>query len=110
MFKILGKIGEVQEKMKQVKEKLKTIELVETELDGVVTVTITADRHIKSIKTSDEFYNKYSKEEREDILVEAVNNAIEKAEARSKEEMNKELKDSIPNIPGLDLNNLPFGI
>ena len=47
--------------MKQVKSKLKNIELVETELDGVVTVTITADRHIKKIETSDEFYTKYSK-------------------------------------------------
>jgi len=109
MFKMLGKLSEVQEKMAEVKQKLALIKLEETEMD-VVTVEITADRKIQKIRTSEAFYDKYSKEEREQILVEVVNNAIEKADARSKEEMQAEMKDVIPNIPGLDLSNLPFGL
>jgi DNA-binding YbaB/EbfC family protein len=110
MFGMLGKMGEIQKKMQEVKESLKLISLEESELGGVVKITITADRLVKKIETSDEFYNKYSKEEREEILVEAVNNAIQKAEARSKEEMSAKLQGHLPNIPGLDLANLPFGI
>ena len=110
MFGMLGKVSEIQNKMQVVKDNLKNIELQESELDGTVIVTITADRTIRKIETSNEFNTRYSKEEREDILLEAVNNAIQKAEARAKDEMNFNLKDSIPNIPGFDLNSLPFGL
>lgn len=108
MFKMLGKLGEVQQKMQDVKERLAQVVLEESELDGVVVVEITATRHIKKIHTAPAFYEKYSVEEREEILAEAINNAIEKADVHHKEEMQKEMQDVIPNIPGLDLSNLPF--
>ena len=110
MFNMLGKIGEVKDRMEEVKKSLDDIILEESELDNAVVVEITAGRKIVSIKTSDEFYSRYSKEEREDILKEAVNNALEKAEHRSKEETQKALKEVMPNIPGMDWNNLPFGV
>ena len=106
MFSMLGKLGDVKKKIEEVKESLPNIILEESELDGVVKITITASREIKKIETSDEFYTKYSKDERESILVEAVNNAIHKAEARSKEEMTKNLQGIVPNIPGVDIGSL----
>jgi len=108
MFKILGKVGEVKEKMAEVKEKLKTIVLEEPELGGVVKITITADRTIKKISIAPEFYDKYSPEEREHILTETLNNAIAKADARKKEVTQDEMRGVIPNIPGLDLSSLGF--
>jgi hypothetical protein len=110
MFKMMGKFGEVQQRMKEIKENLGSIVLEESELDGTVVVQITADRKIKKITTAPAFYDKYSVEEREDILVEAVNNAIEKADARSKEEMKKGMEGVLPNIPGLDLSSLGLGL
>jgi DNA-binding protein YbaB len=109
MFKMMGKLGEAQQKMAEVKEKLKTIKLEESELDGVVIVEITADRNITKIRTSDEFYNKYSKEEREEILTEVVNNAIQKADARAKEETQNAMQGVIPSIPGMDISSLMGG-
>jgi hypothetical protein len=108
MFKMLGKFNEVQEKMAAVKERLKDIKLEESELDGVVVVEITASRNITAIRMSDDFYSKYTKEEREEILSEAVNNAIQKADARAKEETQAAMKGVIPDIPGFDLGSLPF--
>ena len=102
MFKMMGRLGEIKEKIAQVKASLDSIVLEETELD-VVTVEVTAARNIKKIRTSPEFYEKYSVEERESILTEAVNNALQKAEAKSKEVMQEEMKDLIPNIPGFDI-------
>jgi nucleoid-associated protein EbfC len=110
MFKMMGKLGEVQQKMADVKEKLKTITLEESELDGVVVVEIKADRTITKIRTAPEFYNKYSVEEREEILTEAVNNAIQKADARAKEETQSAMAGVIPNIPGMDLSSLMGGL
>ena len=108
MFKMLGKLNEVQEKMKEAKEKIARVSLQESELDGVVVIDITGDKKIQKITTSPEFYDKYCIEEREAILMEAVNNAIEKAEAYSKEFMAAEMKDVMPNIPGMDLASMPF--
>jgi DNA-binding protein YbaB len=108
MFKMLGKVTEVQDKMAEVKERLRDIKLEESELDGVVVVEIMADRKITAIHMSDDFYDKYTKEEREEILTEAVNNAIQKADARAKEETEAALKGVMPNIPGFDLGSLPF--
>ena len=110
MFKMLGRIGEIKEKMAEVKAKLGSIIIEESELDGTVVVQISADKVIRSIQTSAAFYEKYSVEERQDILVEAVNNAIQKAEARSKEETQKEMQGVLPEIPGLDLSNMPFSL
>lgn len=108
MFNMMGKIGEAQEKMQLVKQRLGTIILEESELEGVVVIQISADKKIKKITINDEFYNKYDNEEREDILLEALNNALEKAELRGKEEMKNEMKGILPNIPGLNLDEMPF--
>ena len=106
MFGMLGKLGEVKQKMQDVRNSLPSIMLEENELDGTVVITIGADKTIHKIATSDSFYDKYTKEERESILLEATNNAIKKADARAKEEMNKNLEGVIPNIPGLDIASL----
>jgi nucleoid-associated protein EbfC len=108
MFKMLGKMNEVQDRMAQAKEKLAKVTLTESELDGVVKVDITGSKKILKITTSAEFYEKYSVEEREAILTEVVNNALNQAEAYAKEFMAQEMKDVMPNIPGLDLGSLPF--
>ena len=106
MFSMLGKLGDVKKKIEEVKSSLPSIMLEENELDGTVIVSISADKKIHKIATSDSFYEKYSKEDREAILTEAINNAIAKADARAKEEMNKNLQGIIPNIPGVDIGSL----
>ena len=37
-----------------------------------------------------------------------MNNAIQKADARAKEETEAAMKGVIPDIPGFDLGSLPF--
>jgi len=108
MFKMLGKMNEVQDKMKDAKAELEKITLQETELD-VVTVDINGNKKILKINTSPAFYDNYSIEERESILLEVVNNALDKAEAYSKEYMAQQMSGVIPNIPGFDLGSMMGG-
>ena len=42
----------------------------------------------------------------QDLIVAATNKALEEAEARAKEELKKSTQGILPDIPGLDLNNL----
>ena len=109
MFKMLGKMNEVQEKMKVAKAQLDKIVLEESELDGVVIIAINGNKKITKITTAPVFYEKYSIDEREAILQEAVNNAYEQADAYAKEYMAQEMRDVIPNIPGMDLGSLMGG-
>jgi DNA-binding protein YbaB len=108
MFNMMGKLGEAQERMEALKDKMKDIVIRESEMNDAVVIEITGDRQIKKITTSEEFYTKFSKEEREEILAEAMNNALAKVEATYKEEMNKQMQGIIPNIPGLDLSSFGF--
>jgi hypothetical protein len=108
MFNMMGKLGEAQDRMEALKTKMKDIVIRESEMNDAVVVEMTGDRQVKKITTSDEFYTKFSKEEREDILTEAINNALLKVEATYKEEMNKQMEGIIPNIPGLDLSSFGF--
>ncbi len=106
MFGMLGKLGEVKNKIQAVKDSLPGIMLEENELNGTVIISISADKKIHAIKTSDAFYNEYTNEEREALLLEAINNAIVQAEARYKSEISKNLEGLVPNIPGLDIGSL----
>jgi DNA-binding YbaB/EbfC family protein len=106
MLKMLGKMNEVQQKMETIKSEAANVILEESELDGALIVYITGGREVKKITTSDEFYTKYSKEEREDILTEAVNNAIQKADLYVKNKSKQEMEGVLPNIPGMNMDDL----
>jgi DNA-binding protein YbaB len=108
MFNMMGKLGEAQDRMEALREKMKTVIIRESEMDDAVVVEISGDRQVKKITTSGDFYTRFSKEEREDILTEAINNALLKVEAAYKEEMNRQMEGIIPNIPGLDLSAFGF--
>ena len=42
----------------------------------------------------------------QDLVVAAVNKAMEEAEVRSKEELRKSTEGLLPNIPGFDLSQM----
>ena len=107
-MKMLGKLGEIKQKAKLVKEKLKSIEITESSEDQLVKVVMTADKSIKRIEINENLLNLQAKNDLEEKIVEALNIGYKSAEKRSQEELKENLKDSLPDIPGLDLENLPI--
>ncbi len=97
---MMGKFKETQEKVKATKERLHGVLLKETSADGKISVTITANRTIKSIEIADELME--DKEELEDFLILTLNRAIEKAGSVQETELAAVAKEGMPNIPGLD--------
>lgn len=108
MFNMMGKLSEMKDKMEEVKEKLPFIELTAQSEDEEVSVVITGDKQVKSVHIADNAFNSENKALLEGKVADAMNAAFEKADAAYKEELKNHLGDSMPNIPGLDLNNLPF--
>ncbi|MBT8306566.1 MAG: YbaB/EbfC family nucleoid-associated protein [Maribacter sp.] len=100
MMGMMGKLKETQEKVEATKKRLDTVYLQENSSDGLLSISITANRTIKEIKINDSLLA--DKEQLEDYLVLTLNKAIEKASKVNETELAAVAKEGIPNIPGMD--------
>lgn len=98
---MMGKLQETQQKIEETKQRLNTVLIDEQSNDGLLKVTLSANRDIRSITVSDDLLQ--DKEQLEDYLVLTLNKAIQKATAINEAELAAAAKDGMPNIPGLDM-------
>ena len=100
MMGMMGKLKETQEKVAATKKRLDTVLLDESSAEGLVKVTITANRQVKEIKIDDSLLA--DREQLEDYLILTLNKAIEKATQVNETELAAVAKEGMPNIPGMD--------
>ena len=98
---MMGKLKETQPKVEETKKRLDFVLIDEKSADGLLEVTLTANRKIKKITVSDDLLN--DKEMLEDYLVNVLNKAIEKATNVHETELAAVAKEGMPNIPGMDM-------
>ncbi len=98
---MMGKLKETQQKVEETKKRLDTVLIDEKSSDNLLSVTLTANREIKSISVDDELLK--DKEQLEDYLVLILNKAISKATEVNETELAAVAKEGMPNIPGMDL-------
>lgn len=98
---MMGKLKETQQKIEETKKRLDTVLVDEQSNDGLLTVTLTANRKVKSITFDDSLLQ--DKEQLEDYLVLVMNKAIEKATQINELELAAVAKEGMPNIPGMDM-------
>jgi nucleoid-associated protein EbfC len=98
---MMGKLKETQQKVEETKKRLDFVLIDEKSNDGLLEVTLNANRKIKSITISDDLLN--DKEMLENYLVTTLNKAIEKATNIHETELAAVAKEGMPNIPGMDL-------
>lgn len=98
---MMGKLKEAQQKMEETKKRLDSVLIDEQSSDGLLKVTLTANRTVKSIEVDDSLLE--DKEQLEDYLVLVMNKAIEKATKVNEAELGAVAQDGMPNIPGLDM-------
>ena len=95
---------ELQKKMSEAQEKLNQIEVEGTSGGGLVKITASAKGEIKKIFIDNSLINKNEKEILEDLIVAAINDAKQKGETATQEEM-QSLTGGLPLPPGM---KLPF--
>ena len=100
MFDMMKKLQKAQEEMKKIKARLDTISVEGFSSEGKIKVSITGNRKIKGITFADESIMS-DKDQLEDYLVIAINNAIEKADKLNETEMKSAVGQTIPGIGGL---------
>lgn len=98
---MMGKLKETQQKIEETKKRLDTVLVDEQSNDGLLKVTLTANRNVKSIAIDDSLLQ--DKDQLEDYLVLVMNKAIEKATQINEVELAAVAKEGMPNIPGMDL-------
>ena len=100
MMGMMGKLKETQEKVEATKKRLDTVYLREQSSDGLLSVSISANRVIKELTIDDRLLG--DKEQLEDYLILTLNKVIEKATKVNETELAAVAKEGLPNIPGLD--------
>ena len=91
---------ELQKKMAEAQNKLEEIEVQGTSGGGMVKVIATAKGEVKQIILDESLLSKEEKEMTEDLIVAAINDARQKGETASQEEM-KSLTGGMPLPPGM---------
>jgi len=101
MMGMMGKLKETQAKVEATKERLNSVYIDESSSDGLLKITITGNRTIKTVEISEELLQ--DKEQLEDYLILTLNKAIEKAGNVHETEVAAVAKEGMPNIPGMDM-------
>ena len=95
---------QMQKKMSEIQEKLNSIEVEGSSGGGLIKVISTAKGEIKRISIDESLMKQEEKEIAEDLIVAAINDAKQKGEAATQEEM-KKVTGGISLPPGM---KLPF--
>ncbi len=98
---MFDKIFEAQQKAGEMKKRLDGITVTGTVEGGKITVTANANKVVQSIVISDEFLKEADKDELEELLVTAVNKAMEQADNINQSEMAAMTKNMFGDLGGM---------
>jgi DNA-binding protein YbaB len=98
---MFDKLFEVQAKAGEVKQRLDNITVTGTAEGGKISVTATGNKLIQSINIDADFFKEADKEEIEELMVIAINKAMEQADNVSQSEMAAVTKDMFGGLGGM---------
>jgi len=106
MMKMLGKMKEVQAKVKEAQDNLVHVKVTAESGAGMVKATVNGKKQVLTIDVDPDLIKKEDKEMMQDLIVAAVNKALDEADVKAKEELKKSTEGLIPNIPGFDMGGM----
>lgn len=106
MLNIMGKIKEAQTRLQKMKENLATVTIIGESGGGMVKVTVNGNRQLLKVEIEETLLKPTDKDMLQDLIVAAVNKAMQEADTLAKAELKKNTEGLLPNIPGLDLGGL----
>jgi DNA-binding YbaB/EbfC family protein len=98
---MFDKLFEAQQKAGEVKKRLDAITVTGTAEGGKITVTANANKTVQTVTIDESFFKEADKEELEELLVVAINKAMEQADNVSQSEMAAMTKDMFGGMGGL---------
>jgi DNA-binding YbaB/EbfC family protein len=105
MMKMMGKMKEVQARMKEAQDNLVHVKATGESGGGMVKATVNGKKQLIELDIDPTILKADDKVLIQDLAIAAINKAMEEAEILAKEEIKKSTEGLIPNIPGMDLSN-----
>src|SRR5262245_19762870 len=106
MMKMMGKMKEVQARIKEAQDNLVKVVAHGESGAGLVKATVNGKKQLVALEIDPSLMKGDDKIILQDLIVAAVNKANEEAEVLAKEELRKSTDGLLPNIPGLDLSGM----
>jgi DNA-binding YbaB/EbfC family protein len=106
MSNMFGKIKEMQAKMKEVQENLDKITAEGEAGGGMVKAVVNGRKKVIEINIEESLMTPDDKDMLQDLIVAAINIALQNVEVKSNEEIKKTTQGMMPNIPGLDFSKM----
>jgi nucleoid-associated protein EbfC len=106
MMKMMGKMKEVQARMKEAQDNLVNVKAYGDAGAGMVKATVNGKKQLIAIDLDPSLLKVDDKAILQDLIIAAVNKANQDAEVLAKEEIRKSTEGLLPNIPGLDLSGM----
>ncbi len=109
MMGMMGKVKEMQARMKEIKDNLIHITAEGESGAGLVKAFVNGTKQVIRIDIDPSLLKENDKSILQDLIVAAVNKALQNVEEKTQEEFKKKTEGLLPNIPGMDLGNM-FGM
>ena len=106
MMKMMGKMKEVQARLKEAQDNLVLLKVSGESGGGMVKASVNGKRQLIALDIDPALLKEADKSILQDLVIAAVNKANDEAEVLAKEQLKKSTEGLIPNIPGMDLSNL----
>ena len=106
MMKMLGKMKEVQAKIKEAQDNLVNITVTGESGGGMVKAIVNGKKQVVQLEIDNDIVNAEDKIMMQDLIIAAINKGLEEADILAKEELKKSTAGLVPNIPGLDLSGI----
>jgi DNA-binding YbaB/EbfC family protein len=106
MMNMLGKVKELQAKMKEAQDNLQHLTETAESGAGMVKVTVNGKKQVIHLEIDPDIIKVEDRQMLQDLVVAATNKALSNIEDKIKEELKKSTQGVIPNIPGFDLSAL----
>jgi hypothetical protein len=106
MMGMLGKVKELQAKMKEAQDNLVHVQASAEAGAGMVKATVNGKKQLVTLEIDPDVIKPDDREMMQDLIVAAVNKALAEVDVKAKEELKKTTQGIMPNIPGLDLGSM----
>ena len=109
MMGMMGKVKEMQARMKDIKDNLVNLTAEGESGAGMVKVKVNGAKQVLTVEIDSSLVNENNRTILQDLIVAATNKAMVNIDEITKEEFRKKTEGLLPNIPGMDLGNM-FGM